>query len=76
VARERLALSTQGGFCWTEEWRPRNDHGEALARGVYLYRLSLPLPEVVYSLLDEDGQYVVKRQASARAEATGKLIVE
>ncbi len=76
VARERLALSTQGGFCWTEEWRPRNDHGEALARGVYLYRLSLPLPEVVYSLLDEDGQYVVKRQAGARAEATGKLIVE
>jgi len=76
VAHERLALSSQGGFCWTEEWRPRNDRGEALARGVYLYRLSLPLPEVSYSLLDEDGQYVVRRQAGSRAEATGKLIVE
>lgn len=76
VARERLALSTQGGFCWTEEWRPRNDRGESLGRGIYFYRLSLPVPDLVYSLLDEDGQYVVRRQAGSRVEATGKLIVE
>lgn len=76
VAHERLALSTQGGFCWTEEWLPRNDHGEALARGVYLYRLSLPLPDLTYSLLDETGQYVVRNQAGSRVEATGSMIVE
>ncbi|MDP2359377.1 MAG: C25 family cysteine peptidase [bacterium] len=76
VARERLALAGQGGFLWSEEWRPRNDRGEALARGIYLYRLALRLPEFTYSLIDGQGQYVVRRQRAATVEATGKLIVE
>jgi len=76
VARERLGLSGGADLLWSEDWRPRNDQGEPLARGVYFYRLGLGLPALTYSLLDEDGEYVVRSQAATRLEATGRMIVE
>jgi hypothetical protein len=75
VAHQRLALSGQSGFLWSEDWRPRNDQGDPLARGVYLARLTLRLPELNYSMLGEDGQYVVRRQAAATVAGTAKMIV-
>lgn len=75
VARETLSVTGASGFLWTEPWWPRNDQGDALARGIYLARLSLRLPGLTYSMLDENGQYVVNRQQAATIEATAKMIV-
>ncbi|MFA7330590.1 MAG: C25 family cysteine peptidase [Candidatus Delongbacteria bacterium] len=76
VASRRLALSGASDFIWSEAWEPRNDQGDPLARGVYFYRVRLRLPALSYSLLDENGQYVVRSLKAADVEATGKLLVD
>jgi hypothetical protein len=76
VAHRRLELQSAGGQLFSEDWRPVNDLGDPLGRGVYLYRLKLPLPAISYSLIDDLGQAQTRRIGAQTLEGTGKMIVE
>lgn len=76
VARERLDLQASGDLLFTEDWRPRNDLGDPLGRGVYFYRIKLPLPAISYTLSEEGGQVETRSLAARTLEGTGKMIVE
>lgn len=76
VTQETLDLESGGGLFWSEEWRPRNDLGQKLARGAYLYRIRVRVPEIVYSLAGEDGTLQVNRISPGSVEGQGKVIVD
>ena len=76
VARERLDVSGSGALYYSEEWRPQNDYGDPLARGVYLYRLELRLEGFSYSLLDDYGNLQDRQVSSQTLSGQGKMIVE
>lgn len=76
VARERLELRGSGELLHSEDWRPLNDLGDPLGRGVYLYRIKLRVPAISYTLSGEDGNVETRRVSARTLEGTGKMIVE
>ncbi len=75
VFRDALELSGNESLYYTEHWRPRDDRGDPLARGVYLYRLSLAVPPTSYTRVDELGNLVSATNAGGEVTAEGTMIV-
>jgi hypothetical protein len=76
IAQERLALSGGSDLMWSEEWRPRDDLGNPLGRGVYFYRILLPVPATSYSATDEQGNFVAHHIAASSVSAKGRMVVQ
>ncbi len=76
VARRTLDVSGSSALYYSEAWEPRNDHGDPLARGVYLYRLELRIDGFSYSLLDDYGNFQNYQIGSQTLAGQGKMIVE
>ncbi|MCA9784538.1 MAG: hypothetical protein KC518_13220, partial [Candidatus Cloacimonetes bacterium] len=76
VFGDRLALTGNESLYYSEDWRPRDDRGDPLARGVYLYQLRLKVPATSWSRVDELGNLVSESVNGGTVTANGSLIVD
>jgi hypothetical protein len=77
VSSSKLDLESDGIFMWSEEWHPRNDNGDKLARGVYLYQLKLEIEEQFISVVDSENEdrQIPFHLLPASISETGRMIV-
>jgi hypothetical protein len=76
VFADHLALDGNESLYYTEAWRPLDDRGDPLARGVYLYQLRLKVPSTSFSRVDELGNLVGESVSGGTITANGSLIVD